>query len=327
MRGCSVFTRPSSISGKPVTSATSVTARPASASSRAVPPVDSSRTPERGQRAGEFDDAVSCRKRRGVQSAATWCGRSLAGPRGRLHFSSLWSSSLRRSVLRLMPSHSAALLWLPSAWRITTSSSGFSTAPRNNSCSPLGSAPRRSLKYCSRLARRQSSMSFFAHAAIVDRPSFGRRQAARARSASRSKKSVTASQLRAAVVDARSWRRGRPRRRAARAPPSRCACARCARRCIRRTARSGRAGARSASAARRAPPAAAAARRGQVVRDLAEDPRPALRGAADHQRVGAGARPAPRAPWRASRCRRWPPPAPRSAAFTAATVSYSAWPP
>src|SRR6185295_3646198 len=43
--GCSVFTRPSSISGKPVWSATSVTGRPASASSLAVPPVDSSRTP------------------------------------------------------------------------------------------------------------------------------------------------------------------------------------------------------------------------------------------------------------------------------------------
>src|SRR3990167_9478995 len=45
MRGCSVLTRPSSISGKPVTSATSVTGRPASASRRAVPPVDSSLTP------------------------------------------------------------------------------------------------------------------------------------------------------------------------------------------------------------------------------------------------------------------------------------------
>src|SRR6218665_1028706 len=42
--GCSVFTRPSSISGKPVCSATSVTGRPASASSLAVPPVDSRRT-------------------------------------------------------------------------------------------------------------------------------------------------------------------------------------------------------------------------------------------------------------------------------------------
>src|SRR5262245_8596767 len=45
MRGCSVLTRPSSISGKPVTCATSVTGSPASASSLAVPPVDTSATP------------------------------------------------------------------------------------------------------------------------------------------------------------------------------------------------------------------------------------------------------------------------------------------
>src|SRR6478752_7392124 len=43
--GCSVLTRPSSISGKPVCSATSVTARPAPASSFAVPPVESRVTP------------------------------------------------------------------------------------------------------------------------------------------------------------------------------------------------------------------------------------------------------------------------------------------
>src|SRR6185369_11389870 len=43
--GCSVLTRPSSISGKPVCAATSVTARPASPSSLAVPPVDNSRMP------------------------------------------------------------------------------------------------------------------------------------------------------------------------------------------------------------------------------------------------------------------------------------------
>src|SRR5690606_16051014 len=43
--GCSVLTRPSRISGDPVCAATSVTARPDSASSRAVPPVDSKRTP------------------------------------------------------------------------------------------------------------------------------------------------------------------------------------------------------------------------------------------------------------------------------------------
>ena len=44
-RGCRVLTRPSSISGKPVMAATSVTGRPLSASSLAVPPVDSSLMP------------------------------------------------------------------------------------------------------------------------------------------------------------------------------------------------------------------------------------------------------------------------------------------
>src|SRR5690606_1259017 len=38
--GCSVFTRPSMISGKPVTAETSVTGSPASRSARAVPPVE-----------------------------------------------------------------------------------------------------------------------------------------------------------------------------------------------------------------------------------------------------------------------------------------------
>src|SRR5262245_3816395 len=45
MRGCSVLTRPSSISGKPVTCDTSVTGNLASANSFAVPPVDSSVMP------------------------------------------------------------------------------------------------------------------------------------------------------------------------------------------------------------------------------------------------------------------------------------------
>src|SRR5687767_10361647 len=43
--GCRVFTRPSSISGKPVWSATSVTFRPASLRSFAVPPVEMRLTP------------------------------------------------------------------------------------------------------------------------------------------------------------------------------------------------------------------------------------------------------------------------------------------
>ena len=43
--GCSVLTRPSIISGKPVRSETSRTASPASASALAVPPVETSSTP------------------------------------------------------------------------------------------------------------------------------------------------------------------------------------------------------------------------------------------------------------------------------------------
>src|SRR5438034_4997648 len=43
--GCSVLTRPSIISGKPVTSATVVTGKPASASAFAVPPVEIKATP------------------------------------------------------------------------------------------------------------------------------------------------------------------------------------------------------------------------------------------------------------------------------------------
>jgi len=53
--GCSVFTRPSRISGNPVTRATSVTAMPRSLRARAVPPVERIVNPNRGQRASEFD--------------------------------------------------------------------------------------------------------------------------------------------------------------------------------------------------------------------------------------------------------------------------------
>ena len=66
---------------------------------------------------------------------------------------------------------------------------------------------------------------------------------------------------------------------------------------------------------------------GEEVRDLAKDPRPALRGAADHQRVGAGRAQHLARLLAAYRCRRWRRPGSRSAAFTAATVSYSASPP
>jgi hypothetical protein len=110
MRGCRVLTRPSSISGKPVTSDTSVTGRPASASSLAVPPVDSRRTPWACSALGKFDDA-------GLVGHGQQGGEAMVLPsvQSGVYLISLWSSSLRRSVLRLMPSQSAALLWLPSA--------------------------------------------------------------------------------------------------------------------------------------------------------------------------------------------------------------------
>ena len=64
---------------------------------------------------------------------------------------------------------------------------------------------------------------------------------------------------------------------------------------------------------------------GEEVLDLAEDPRPALRRAADHQGIGAGGA----QHFRAFSGEVMSPLATtgtRTAAFTAAIVSYSAWP-
>ena len=169
-RGCSVFTRPSSISGKPVISETSVTGRPFSASSLAVPPVDSSFTPlscsvrakstmpvlsETESRA--VRDMVRLLGKRNLESESCVSGRSRRRVTGRRACA---RAACGASVLRLMPSHSAALLWLPSAWRSTTSSSGFSTVLMNISCIECGSTPCRSLKYCSSVSRTQASICF-----------------------------------------------------------------------------------------------------------------------------------------------------------------------
>src|SRR5262249_26465225 len=87
---------------------------------------------ERVQLAREFEDS-------GLVGHGDECGQ-------RAHLINLCSTSLRRSVLRLMPSHSAARLWLPSACFMTTSSSGFSTTFMIMSYIDVGSTPRRSLK-------------------------------------------------------------------------------------------------------------------------------------------------------------------------------------
>src|SRR5262245_44296014 len=73
--GCRVFTRPSMISGNPVCSETSVTARPAWRSVWAEPPVDSSCTPRSArERASSIRPLLS-----ETESRARRIGRSVAG--------------------------------------------------------------------------------------------------------------------------------------------------------------------------------------------------------------------------------------------------------
>src|SRR5512139_192398 len=76
--GCSVFTRPSMISGKPVTDDTSRTGMPAAASAFAVPPVEISSTPRAANaRARSVSPVLS-----ETESSARRTGRSmcLSGP-------------------------------------------------------------------------------------------------------------------------------------------------------------------------------------------------------------------------------------------------------
>src|SRR5580658_267671 len=56
--GCMVFTRPSSISGKPVTSLTSLTGMPDSRSRRAVPPVEINSAPSSASPRAKSDTPV-----------------------------------------------------------------------------------------------------------------------------------------------------------------------------------------------------------------------------------------------------------------------------
>ena len=59
--GCSVLTRPSIISGKPVTSEILTTGSPAAAIAFAVPPVEMSSTPQLDQSASELNEPVLVR--------------------------------------------------------------------------------------------------------------------------------------------------------------------------------------------------------------------------------------------------------------------------
>src|SRR5690606_5651088 len=79
--GCRVLTRPSIISGKPVTSETSRTASPASRRARAVPPVESSSTPRAARALASstrpvLSDTDSRARRRGRRSTViAWEGQ------------------------------------------------------------------------------------------------------------------------------------------------------------------------------------------------------------------------------------------------------------
>ena len=122
--GCSVLTRPSMISGKPVNSLTSVTVNPASRSTRAVPPVEIRDDAVRAESARQFDHAgfvgnaqerMPDRDDAGIgherKSPCRWCGRSIAHYK-RAAYSSPRRTSFLRSVARLMPSAAAAVLLL-----------------------------------------------------------------------------------------------------------------------------------------------------------------------------------------------------------------------
>ena len=68
-RGCSVFTRPPSISGLSVSVSTGTTSRPAARSAFAVPPDATSSTPSSDKRARELDEPASCPKRKAARAA------------------------------------------------------------------------------------------------------------------------------------------------------------------------------------------------------------------------------------------------------------------
>src|SRR6185369_8670704 len=70
------------------------------------------------------------------------------------------SCSFLRSVLRLIPSTSAARVWLPWAWFITTSSIGFSTQASTIAYTSIVFSPSRSLKYCFMTLRTVEESSF-----------------------------------------------------------------------------------------------------------------------------------------------------------------------
>mmetsp|Transcript_46805 Transcript_46805/g.110132 ORF Transcript_46805/g.110132 Transcript_46805/m.110132 type:complete len:438 (-) Transcript_46805:248-1561(-) len=205
-----------------------------------------------------------------------------------------------------MPSHCAALLWLPPASRMTISNSGRSTSLISISCIECGSWPSRSRKKASRLSRTQASMglggvffwalmavrsscsaSFVGLGLVVVGGRCGRRQPFKGLAEVVEPVAQRLHLLVAALQGVHLLAEGLAARQAAHGPADVLAgAAHAAEFAVQavvvvqmlgeHVARFGHRGGRQAFARR------------QEVGHLAEDPRPALGRPADHQRVGAG---------------------------------------
>ena len=135
IRGCRVLTRPSSISGKPVTSATSVTSRPSERNARAVPPVETSSKPipasarANGTRPLLSETDSSARRGVGISAAfaASKATRVPFRPRASASMSETTRGSSRCST---------------ACTRVSSDSSESSAAMETASCATIGPASR-----------------------------------------------------------------------------------------------------------------------------------------------------------------------------------------
>jgi hypothetical protein len=248
------------------------------------------------------------------------------------YFKSLCSTSFLRSVLRFRPSHSAALRLVAFGLGHHDVEQRLLDHRTSISYMPSGSVPRRSRKVPLQAVAHAVLDLFLAHASCSSAGSSCSSSAsccAGMRSMhGREPVEVVAdrAQLLAAVLDARSCARGTPPPRAARARTSRCACARCARRelavqrvVVLEVRRAASGAPRPPAAAPGACPSPGNARsRGRSTAGPAPRGRSSPRRhpvAASTSRAFSGESMSPLATTGM-----------RTAAFTAAMVSYSAWP-
>ena len=130
--GCRVFTRPPSISGDPVTSATSVTSIPASRSAAAVPPLETSSTPSsRRPRAKATTPVLS---NTASSARRTSARRSLAPPRRSSRGGRRGRGARRAAPGRRAGSSRCSTSWIRGSSESQSSSSRIATA----SCSTIG---------------------------------------------------------------------------------------------------------------------------------------------------------------------------------------------